>query len=122
MAAAQHARSLLPPFVLPNLILVADDVGAAVLVDLYLTGRLPLLHPIDRVLSVADLLLPSHELLLQLLDLAVLLLDFGGQTFAVDCSGLLKAKLLFLVDLRPAALGAGLEQVDGAPVGSYKTK
>ena len=122
MAAVQLARSLLLLFFLLDVSQVLDDVGAAVLVDGYQAACLHLLHPADRVLSVGDLLFPSVELLLQLLDLAVLLLDFGGQTFAVERSGLLKAKLLFLVDLRPAALGAGLEQVDGAPVGSYKTK
>ena len=88
MAAAQHARSLLLPLVLPDLVQVADDIGTAILVDLYLTGCFHLLHPADSVLSVGDLLFPSAELLLQLLYLVVLLLDFGGQTLAVEPSGL----------------------------------
>ena len=57
--------------------------------------------------------------MLQLLDLDVLLLDFRGQLLTVEISGLLLAQVLGLVDLRPAALGARLEQVDGTPVRSY---
>ena len=53
--------------------------------------------------------------MLQLLDLDVLLLDFRGQLLSVEISGLLSVEILGLVDLRPAALGARLEQVDGTP-------
>ena len=58
-------------------------------------------------------------MLLQLLDLDVLLLDFRGQLFSFKISSLRLAKVLGLVDLRPAALGPRLEQVDGSPVRSY---
>ena len=37
---------------------VADDVGAAAIVDFYLTNLYHLIHPVDRVLSVIDLLFP----------------------------------------------------------------
>ena len=58
-------------------------------------------------------------MLLQLLDLDVLLLDFRGQLFSVKISSLRLAKVLRLVDLRPAALGPRLEQMDGTAVRSY---
>ena len=50
--------SLLLCILLHYLLLVADDVGAALLVDGYLTSNYHLIHPVDRVLSVTDLLFP----------------------------------------------------------------
>ena len=70
--------SLLLCILLHYLLLFADDVGAALLVEGYLTSLYHLIHPVDRELSVADLLFPWVELFLQLLDLDVLLLDFRG--------------------------------------------
>ena len=57
--------------------------------------------------------------MLQLLDLDVLLLDFRGKLLSVEISGLLSVEILGLVNLRPAALRARLEQMDGTPVRSY---
>ena len=99
--------------------LVSDDVGAAALVEGYLAFYYHLLYPCDRLLSVIELLSICVELLLQLLDLDVLLLDFRGQLFSFKISSLRLAKVLGLVDLRPAALGPRLEQMDGTAVRSY---
>ena len=88
MAAVQLARSILLVTFLLDLVQVSDDIGSAILVDFYLTGCFHLLDPADCVLSVGDLLFPSAELLLKLLYLIVLLLDFGGQTLAVEPGGL----------------------------------
>ena len=100
--------------------LVADDVGAPVLVDGNLAGLYHLIHPADRVLAVVDLLFPFDHLLLHLLNLGVLLLHLGGQLLIVEPDGLLLVKFLGLVDIRPAPLGSRLEQVDSPPVCSYK--
>ena len=89
--------------------LVADDVGAPVLVDGNLAGLYHLIHPADRVLAVVDLLFPFDHLLLHLLDLGVLLLNLGGQLLIVEPDGLLLVKFLGLVDIRPAPLGSRLE-------------
>ena len=50
--------SLLLCILLHYLLLSADDVGAALLVDGYLTSNYHLIHPVDRVLSVIELLFP----------------------------------------------------------------
>ena len=55
-----------------------------------------------------------------LFDLGVLLLNLGGQLLSLVLEDLLLAELLGLLNLRPAPLGARLEQVDGPPVCSYK--
>ena len=89
--------------------LVADDVGAPVLVDGYLAGLYHLINPADCVLAVVDLLFPFDHLLLHLLDLGVLLLDLGGQLFIVKPDGLLLVELFRLVDIRAAPLGSRLE-------------
>ena len=99
--------------------LVSDDVGAAALVEGYLAFYYHLLYPCDRLLSVIELLSICVELLLQLLDLDVLLLDFGGKLLIVEIHGLLSAEILGLFDLRPTALGPRLEQVYGTAVRSY---
>ena len=58
-------------------------------------------------------------MILQLLDLDVLLLDFGGKLLIVEIHGLLSAEIFGLFDLRPTALGPRLEQVYGSPVSGY---
>ena len=68
---------------------VSDDVGTPVLVDFYLAGFYHLFYPADRVLPLIDLHFPYADLLLHLLDLGVLLLDFGGQLLTVKRGGLL---------------------------------
>ena len=70
--------SLLLCILLHYFLLFADDVGTALLVELHLTSSYHLIHPVDRELSVTELLFPWVELFLQLLDLDVLLLDFRG--------------------------------------------
>ena len=89
MVAVQLARSLLLVSILLDLCQVADNVGAPVLVNFYLAGFYHLVYPADRVLPLIDLHFPCADLLLHLLNLGVLLLDFGGQLLAVKRGGLL---------------------------------
>ena len=99
--------------------LVADDVGAPVLVNGYLACLYHLIHPADRVLAVVDLLFSFDHLLLHLLNLGVLLLHLGGQLLSLVLEDLLLAELLGLLDLRPATLRPRLQQMYGSSVSSY---
>ena len=56
--------------------LVADDVGATIFVNFNLTHCPHLVHPVNRELSLNNLLFPGVQLFLELLDLDVLLPDF----------------------------------------------
>ena len=48
--------SLLLCILLHYFLLFADDVGTALLVELHLTSSYHLIHPVDRELSVTELL------------------------------------------------------------------
>ena len=99
-----------------------DDVGATVLVNGDLATRLHLFHPVDCHLSLDDLFLPSHYLLLKLLNFDMLLFDFRAQTFPVKAGSSLYVELLGRVDLSSASLRARLEEVYGPTVCSYIIK
>ena len=101
---------------------VTDDVRAAVLVDSDVAFFHPLVHAVDRELAMLELLLAFVHLSLQLFDLFELLLDFAAHALLVILSGSLLVELRARLDLSPASLGAGLEQVHGPPVGRYEMK